>query len=45
MEILIIDDGTDDGSDTICGEYAEKDLCIVVIHRKTEGSVLLETWA
>ena len=37
IEVVIIDDGSTDGSDKICDEYAEKDGRIRVIHRGNEG--------
>ena len=37
LEILIIDDGSTDGSDKICDEYAEKDQRICVIHQENKG--------
>ncbi len=37
LEIIIIDDGSTDGSGDICDEYAIKDRRIHVIHQKNEG--------
>ena len=37
LEILIIDDGSTDGSDGICDEYAEKDQRVKVVHQKNKG--------
>lgn len=37
FEALLIDDGSDDGSQDIIDEYAEKDKRFVVIHKKHEG--------
>lgn len=37
LEIIIIDDGSTDGSREICDEYAEKDARILVIHQENRG--------
>lgn len=37
LEIILIDDGSTDGSEKICDEYAKKDKRIRVIHKKNEG--------
>lgn len=37
IEIILIDDGSDDGSEKICDEYANKDNRIKVIHQKNAG--------
>ena len=40
LEIILVDDGSTDGSGKICDAYAEKDSRIVVIHKENEGSVV-----
>ncbi len=37
LEIIIIDDGSTDGSETICDEYARKDHRVRVIHQDNKG--------
>lgn len=37
IEIIIIDDGSNDGSEKICDEYAKKDSRIKLIHQKNKG--------
>lgn len=37
LEIILIDDGSPDGSGVICEEYAKKDSRIKVVHKQNEG--------
>lgn len=37
IEIILIDDGSTDGSDLICDEYEKKDIRIKVVHEKNGG--------
>ncbi len=37
LEIILVDDGSPDRCPEICGEYAERDKRIRVIHKKNEG--------
>lgn len=36
-ELILIDDGSTDGSEKILDEYEKKDLRIKVLHKKNEG--------
>lgn len=42
FELLLIDDGSTDGSDVVCDDYAQKDDRIKVIHKKMKELVLHE---
>jgi glycosyltransferase involved in cell wall biosynthesis len=37
LEIILIDDGSNDGSEKLCDEYVERDKRISVIHQKNSG--------
>ena len=37
LEIILVDDGSDDGCPEICDRYAKEDKRIKVIHKKNEG--------
>lgn len=37
LEIILVDDGSDDGSGLICDGYAEKDIRIRVLHKENGG--------
>lgn len=39
LQIILVDDGSTDGSETICDEYAKIDKRITVIHRDNGGLV------
>ncbi len=38
LEIILIDDGSEDKASEICDEYAREDERIIVIHKENEGS-------
>lgn len=37
LEIIIVDDGSTDGSDRVCNEWLKKDKRIIVIHQQNQG--------
>lgn len=37
LQIILIDDGSTDGSDKICDDYKEKDSRVTCIHQKMRG--------
>lgn len=39
LEIILVDDGSTDGSERICDDYAKKDARIKVIHKENGGQI------
>lgn len=37
LEIILIDDGSTDGSETLCDQFAQKDHRVISIHQKNSG--------
>ena len=40
LQIILVDDGSEDNCSIICDEYVQLDMRIVVIHKKNQGLVL-----
>lgn len=40
IQIILVDDGSEDNCPAICDEYAQLDTRIIVIHKKNQGLVL-----
>ncbi len=38
LEVILVDDGSDDGSEEICEEFADADARFQVIHQKNQGT-------
>lgn len=38
-EIILVNDGSTDGSGELCDKYAENNKCVMVIHQKNQGAV------
>ena len=38
VEIILVDDGSNDGSEKVCDQFAEEDKRIIVIHQKNGGT-------
>ena len=41
IEVIIVDDGSTDGTAELCDKYAERDKSIRVIHQKNSGVAVL----
>ena len=42
LQLILVDDGSQDGTGAICDEYARKDVRVKVFHKQNEG--LMATW-
>lgn len=45
LDVIIVDDGSDDGSEDICDSYAQKDERVRVFHQKNQGQSAARNFA